>query len=273
MESRYSIQDVIRIFDTGGSYPLLITCDDLQNWVCKYERNTLNLFNEFLAYRFAELWGLRLPDIAQVTVHERHLPLHMQHRLQPHLFRKVCFGSKFIENSSLISLTSLSSFQNYNFRKKIVNKSDFLKIALFDLWLANEDRNHNNFNMLLEFVGNKIYFICPIDHVTLFNSAHLNYPIVSITDFESIINTSLAQALFKTDRRLGEYVNEIIENFYLCTTACEQQLLDILSIAPISWNIDIPLLERRLKENVFSDEWKQQCVSQFRELVHQYIVL
>lgn len=272
MQNRYSIQEVIKIFDTGGSHPLLVTCDDLNDWVCKYDRSTLNLFNEYLAHHFASIWGLRTPDIASVTVQPQHIPVHWQHTLQPHLFRKACFGSKFIENAKLIDLTLLSSFQDYNFRRKIVNKADFLKIALFDLWLANEDRSHNNFNMLLEFEGVKMYFLCPIDHVMLFNSAHLDYQIALLTDDASIINTTLAQALFKTDRRLGEYVSEIIENFYLCTTVCQQQLLNILSAVPVSWGIDVAQVEQRLEDNIFLDDWKHQCERQFRSLIHQYIV-
>lgn len=189
MQERHSIQEIIKIYETGGSHPLLVTCDDLQEWVCKNDRTTLNLFNELLGYRFGQLWGLRMPEIAQVTIHERHIPIHMRQRLQPYLFQKMCFGSKFLEYAELIDLTTLASFLNSNFRRKIVNKVDFLKIALFDLWLANEDRNHNNFNMLLEFVGNKIYFICPIDHVMLFNSAHLDYEPVLLTDDEGIIRS------------------------------------------------------------------------------------
>lgn len=272
MEERHSIQEIIKIYETGGSHPLLVTCDDLQDWVCKYDRATLNLFNEFLAYRFGQLWELRMPEIAQITIHEQHIPTHQRHRLQPHLFQKKCFGSKFLENTELIDLTTLASFRNPNFRKRIANKADFLKIALFDLWLANEDRHYNNFNMLLEFDNNRIYFICPIDHVMLFNSAHLDYEPVLLTDDESIINTPLAQALFSTDKRLMEYVEDIMDNFYLCTHECEVQFLAILSGVPQSWDIDVALVEQRVRHHIFSDEWKKQCETQFRTLIQQYLV-
>lgn len=272
MQSLYSIQEVIKIFQTGGSRPILVTCDDLNNWVCKYEKTTLNLFNEYLAHHFACIWGLRSPEIARIRIKLEHIPIEWQKILQPHLFRKDCFGSKFIENSELINVMFLSSFQDYNYRRKIVNKPDFLKIALFDLWLGNEDRNHNNFNMLLEFEGNKIYLLCPIDHVTLFNSVHLQYPIYLLSDDESIINTSLAQALFKTDRKVGEYVDDIIESFYLCSTLCQQKLLNILSSVPASWDIDADQVVQRLEDNIFLDDWKKQCERQFRTLIQQYII-
>src|SRR5690606_13932717 len=268
----YSIREIIKMFDTGGSHPLLVTCNDLNEWVCKYERTTLNLFNEYLAYHFALAWGLRVPEIARVSIHPDHIPAGLRHFLPAHLFQKDCFGSRFIEHAELITLTFVSLFQDYHYRRKIVNKSDFLKIALFDLWLANEDRNHNNFNMLLEFEDTKAYFICPIDHVMILNSSHLDYEIALLTEDESIINTPLANALFSTDRKLGEYVDEIVENFYLCTQVCEDQLPDTLSHIPVSWDIDVAQVGQRLRDNIFLDYWKRSCEQQFRELIQRYIV-
>lgn len=126
--------------------------------------------------------------------------------------------------------------------------------------------------MLLEFDDNRIYFICPIDHVMLFNSAHLDYEPILLTDDESIINTPLAQALFRSDRQLVKHVEEIIGNFYLCTHECEEQFLVILSQVPPSWDIDVAQVEQRVRQHIFSDEWKHQCGTQFRTLIQQYLV-
>jgi hypothetical protein len=273
MQKRSSIQDVIEIFETGGSYPIRVICDDLEDWVCKYDRTTLNLFYEYLAYCFGKIWGLRMPDIAQVSVHEHHIPMDMRSILQPHLFQKVCFGSKYLEKSELITLAMLPSFQNWRFRKRIRNKFDFLKIALFDIWLANEDRNCNNFNLLLEWTENKsTYFVCPIDHVMLFNSVHLERPPYLLSEDETIINTPLAVALFKTDRKLEANVQELLDNFYLCTEKAERELTAILELVPSSWNIEVSTIQRRLKQHIFSAPWKDECALQFRTLVHQFLL-
>ena len=37
-------------------------------------------------------------------------------------------------------------------KRRFANKNDVLKIALFDYWISNEDRNHNNYNLMLKMV-------------------------------------------------------------------------------------------------------------------------
>lgn len=46
MELLHTIQEVHKMFDTPGSSPLLVTCNDFNDWVCKYDQHGQYLFNE-----------------------------------------------------------------------------------------------------------------------------------------------------------------------------------------------------------------------------------
>lgn len=54
MQVLQTIEEVHKIFPTNGSSPILVTCDDFRDWVCKYDRTSKNLFNELIAAKFAE---------------------------------------------------------------------------------------------------------------------------------------------------------------------------------------------------------------------------
>lgn len=58
MKILQTIEEVHRIFDTQGSTPLLVTCNDLNDWVCKYDKFPKYLFNELIASEFAKLFEI-----------------------------------------------------------------------------------------------------------------------------------------------------------------------------------------------------------------------
>jgi hypothetical protein len=161
MKVLYTIEEVHKIFNTAGSSPLLVSCDDFNDWVCKYDKFPKYLFNELIASEFAKLWNINTPETALINVKSEHIPYDKFPQLQPSYFEKECFGSLYLKNTKEIDLSFIPLFREKSFRDKIQQKSDFLKIALFDIWLANEDRNYNNFNLLLHFSPNNIYiFLC-----------------------------------------------------------------------------------------------------------------
>jgi len=202
MQILQTIEGVHKIFPTNGSSPMLVTCDDFRDWVCKYDKPSKNLFNELIAAKFAEIWGIMTPEISLIRVKKKHIPHSKYPRIQSSLFDKECFGSLYLESSKEIDLSLISLFKEPGFRSRIGNKEDFLKIALFDIWLANEDRNYNNFNLLLYVAPNKMNYFYAIDHVNIFNSSFLNYGIADLTENDSIIKTELAKILFKNSKKL-----------------------------------------------------------------------
>lgn len=259
------------MFSTGDN-PILVTCSDLSDWVCKHGRLYSSvLFNEVIGSTFAQLWDLKTPQISFVNVLTAHLPNEYLNIVQPAFFNKPCFGSLYIQDSQVVDKTLLPSFRNSVFRSKIVNKSDLLKIALFDIWLANEDRHHENSNLLLDQTLPNEYFFNVFDHGAIFNSNALAYGIVLISDNESIICSDLTQILFKKGKTLTKIVDNVVKDFYLCTLKCEAQLSNILIDIPIQWGLNVPNLELQIRNNLFTENWKNDCEHHFRSLIQANI--
>ena len=73
MKRLKSIQSIIKKYDTQGSSPVLIMANDLNQWVCKY-RDVNQLFNELLAYQFAKIWQINIPEGAFIEIdYEKHI--------------------------------------------------------------------------------------------------------------------------------------------------------------------------------------------------------
>lgn len=272
MQLLHTIEEAHKIFNTSGSNPLLVTCEDLRDWVCKYDRFPQYLFNELLAAKFAKIWEINVPEIAFIKVKPEHIPSDKFPSLQLPWFEKECFGSLHLENSKEVDHTMLSLFQDRSFTAKLANRADFLKIALFDIWMANEDRNHNNFNLLVYFSPERLNFFYAIDHVNIFNSSFLDYGIEPLTEDDSIVKTELAKVLFGNYRKLPQLVDSLVENFYLCTQECQDNINEILDLVPTSWSIDRGQAEARITQHLFLHEWKSTCEATFREFIQSFII-
>jgi hypothetical protein len=271
MQTLQTIEEIHKVFQTAGSSPLLVTCNDFRDWVCKYDKSPRNLLNELIAKKFADEWNILTPEIAFIKVNKEHVPFE-KYKIVPQLFDKECFGSLHLDSSKEIDLSLISLFKDATFKDKIANKTDFLKIALFDIWLANEDRNHNNFNLLLFANANKLNFFYAIDHVNIFNSSYLNYGITEITEDDSIIKTEIAKILFNNKKELALFVDNLIENFYLYTKECQNKLDEILDLTPSSWKINKNEVRSKILENIFTKEWNTNCVNTFKGFVQSFII-
>ncbi len=271
MQTLQTIEEIHKVFPTAGSSPLLVTCDDFQDWVCKYDKSPKNLLNELIAKKFADIWSLKTPDVAFIKVKKEHVPTD-KFKIAHHLFDKECFGSLYLDPSKEIDLSLIPLFKDQIFTDKLGNKNDFLKIALFDIWLANEDRNHNNFNILLYADANKFNFFYAIDHVSIFNSSFLDYGITEITEDDSIIKTEIAKILFCNKRDLSQIVDNLVENFYICTAECKNKLDEILDFVPLSWEINKKEVKDKITQNLFVPEWNVNCVTTFKGFIQSFIV-
>lgn len=268
MNTLNTIERPHRIFNTSGSSPLLVTCEDLEEWVCKYDRSPQALFKEYVASEFARIWGIRTPDTCFIHVQEEHVPVGMG----LHLFQKECFGSKFLENTKEIDSTLLPLLKEQNFINQIANKKDFLKIALFDIWLSNEDRNHNNFNLLLDISTPNQYLFYAIDHVNIFNTSFLDHNLTPLTMDESIICTEEARLLFSHESNFSRIFEELIEELPIYVKQCEDNLDDILQDISPSWGINVEIINQNMRNFLFNSEWKTSCTDNFTDFVNMSIL-
>ncbi len=271
MKVLQTIESIHSVYETG-SRPVLVTCDDRNWWVCKSGYQPSVIFNELIAAQFAKIWRIRVPDSALIQVQEEHVPAEFIPFIQKSWFKKECFGSIYSETAKEFDHATLPMFKDRNFRNKFRNKSDFLKIALFDIWLGNEDRNYNNFNLLFDVGKDGYYHFFAIDHGAIFNTSSLDYGMCQLTEDDSILKTDLAKVLFSKDTATHRIVNELIEMYYLCTLDCKNRLPEILSLVPQSWNLDMKDLERKISDALFSDQWLASCEDTFRDFIKFFIL-
>lgn len=272
IERRQTLFRSETMFETGDN-PILVTCTDFSDWVCKHGRlQSRPLFHELMGSRFAQLWNLRTPPISLIEVSPDHLSQDYLNIVQPAFFRKPCFGSSYIVDGNILNDTWLPSFRKASFRKKLKNKNDLLKIGLFDLWLGNDDRHQGNMNLLLDQVRPKELYFTVFDHGAIFNTGTLSRGLVLLSEDETIISSQFSRLLFGRLNNLSQIVDNIVEDFYLCVDRCEDNLGDILNDIPDEWGLDIADLEALMREHLFNDEWFGSCETHFRTLIQTYLL-
>jgi hypothetical protein len=143
-------------------------------------------------------------------------------------------------------------------KRKITDKDILVSIAMFDLWMANEDRHQGHYNLLLQ-EENEEFKIIPIDHEFIFNTNCLNNerPVVILTENESLFSSDVFKALISRRRR-----NEILANWddfknlhYLRIQMCKASLDLIFSELPSEWQININDKKELLLSTIFSESW------------------
>ncbi len=270
MNTVKSISAPERIFETSGSQPLLVLCDDLNFYVCKYNRwpgsSAIKLLHEVLGGSFAKAWNLAVPEFCLVNIEASHIE--DMPGLQPAFFNAECFGSHY--NNKYVEVDNFYAEMSKSDKSRFSNREDFLKIALFDIWMANEDRNFMNYNLLID-VENENRFI-PIDHDAIFNTGNLDKGLDLLTEEDSIISTNFTLKLFsRKELQNKEYLNEIQDEYYLCTANCEKQIDTILNEIPLNWRINTKDYATLLKENLFKQQWIDASWKHFLELIQLHL--
>nr|WP_314995321.1 HipA family kinase [uncultured Capnocytophaga sp.] len=268
-----SIQPIIKRYDTRGSRPIQIMGDDLNQWVCKYGNNQ-KLFNELLAYEFAKLWNIKIPESALIMIdYDKHVQTFSDKRgLERRFFERECFGSCFLEETLDVNK---SMFGNKGIVQRIKNKDDLLKISLFDIWLSNEDRNRGNYNLLLKTIeggrGYTLFYI--IDNTEIFNSSiAYTQGLADITEQDTVLSSELAVLLFKKDTQIVKKVDTLLSLFPSFIESCKKELSNIYQQIPQSWNINISQYEPNINE-LFSKNWLNICERNFRTYIQTQIII
>jgi hypothetical protein len=243
------------VFQTTGNMPLLVLCSDLNEYVTKYNRNrppSTQLLNEFICASFLEIWNLRVPESAFIKIKQEHITKELG--IPFGWFKSTCFGSKRYKHYKEVDQFFIDS--SVPIIKNNFNQDDFLKIGLFDIWVANEDRNPGNTNLLYFIDEDGRYQFVPIDHGAVFNSNNLNKGLVPITEQETLIFKPLIHKICKKRSLKDEnYLTEIEEEFYFCVRSCKDEFPEILKKIPPDWKIDIVKIHDLFEKYLFSDSW------------------
>ena len=177
----------------------------------------------------------------------------------------ITFGSKWLEDS--LEMAEYIRVQNKVALRKFKNPIDIIRIGLFDIWVENTDRKPTNNNILFSAYENHL-IINAIDHAFTFDSvkySDLNVKFINNTYNENILETSLAKdiiSLKKKEPDRGDWMDDLKENFYLCTNNCKQNFDTIVRYIPEELGLDIDL-RRFIRDFLFNEKRNKMVFSEF----------
>lgn len=265
IQTLQSIEQVEIVFDTGDK-PVLVHCDDMNFYVCKYNRTTGSanlLFREFICASFLKLWGLKVPNFCFVYLQSHHNPeqnLNIKNGIP-------CFGLQ--HNNEYKEVDAFTSEMSNPQKARFKKLDDLILLALFDYWVSNDDRNHNNYNLMLNLVENEYQFI-PIDGGAIFHTGTQNRENYPLTEDETLLGTPLFTNLLQPNTIITtEYIENLKEKYYFCTRKCNEELLSILGQVPAEWLIQSEQEIENLNSFLFSDDWLTESFNTFESHLKQ----
>ncbi len=238
---------------------------DMDYYVTKYpfHKNDFKLINEYLAYQFALQWDLEIPTHHFITLKREHLPEDLLGSQLSYLsISNILLGSRIVPDTT--DLVDNFNNQLSTTEIRLFDKTAFLKIALFDLWLCNEDRNTNNLNILMK-KSAKNFTPIMIDHEKIFNSGNpITTRLISLTYEDSLFYSHLFQRLFinRQDATVGLFL-EVASSLDSLCSLISSNLEAIVAGVPEEWDFQKSLLKESLMDQLLTPEWLKEVKSTF----------
>ena len=227
LETRQALQEM----GSTGHHPVKFVCSDGNIWFCKYvlsaygDHQTDLLYYELIGAALLRQLGIPTPEVAFVRI----MPDSFTEDQIPNNARDmvpgvVAFGSKLVHLADVVD--DLVVYRTATDFKKLKNPEDLIRIALFDLWVANMDRGKDlellgkpgmhNFNLLTSPVKGGHQLVA-IDHASILGDS------LFLRDFRpGNIRTSTDDKLFTTRlfssvcHHLGrDRCNAVLDEFFL----------------------------------------------------------
>lgn len=267
LPQRHSIAEIVRVWDSSVN-PVQVIADDVRDYVAKHnggQEPCTRLRNELLAHAYAGIWGLPKLDASLLKVDPAHVGQHIGRTCQPAYFKHTCFATHYRKGSTEFT-QFLDQVSNYE-SKRFHNRHDLLKIALFDIWLANDDRTGGHSNLLVT-ADEEGHTIRVMDHESIFNTNGIERPLTLLTLEDSILmHPAMRPLLGKEFNKDSALASELVRNFYLWATTCKQQTDEILSYLPADWRIDVATFTPLVHQRLFTEAWLRSVGHHFHELL------
>lgn len=251
----YSIKNIEKIYSTGEE-PVEVLCSDLNSYICKYIKNATSPFKltcELVGSIMAMAWKMPTPPIAFIEIKEEHWRnLQIKHKnINPAL------GSKRLEG--VIDITPISD----NIETSCDIIMQLVTISLFDFWIANEDRNANNANLMFD-VNNKKFI--SLDYGCVLNTASFDSKLLQLTTTDTILSSELFHNLVstRTKSHINKNINAIKQNYLDNLRTSEMQISFILEELPKTWNLTLEEVAEKLHQ-LFDKNWQQEVWDNFEE--------
>lgn len=244
---------ILMCYETGDR-PVLVLCADGHHYICKYKLPGVpanKLLNELIGNIFAKSWGINTPVSSLIS----NDPIIWGNRVIQHDPSAPLLGSRKMAN--VIDLNEINCALIPVLSRTL---RQLLTIALFDLWITNEDRICNNYNLLYDI---KQENIVSIDYGGIFNSAIINRPAYQLSESDSILTSNLYERLKKAN--VSQAKSVLKRDYYGYVDRCKKSLPEILGNIPSEWNIDATAIKKKI-DNLFDSEWIEDTWNNFNDI-------
>lgn len=227
---------VIKEIPTDGHSPLLVIASNYESYYAKSCKRIpdFTILSEFLCHYFLKCWQIDTPDIAAIKINaDQLIPGLSIINNNPRNFETICFGSKQIKDA--IDVQDFISADNKAHFKKIRNSEVVFRLALFDIWIENDDRKPTNNNLILSSSESEKSIVA-IDHSYVFSTLSYDHldPALGITSSynDSILLSEIGRSVVNKTTINDDWVNDIEEKFYLYIENCKKHYDEIAAFIP-----------------------------------------
>lgn len=169
VESKILIEEL----ETDGHSPMKFICSDGEVYYVKYrsgkslDKNEINcLVFEMVCTSILQRLHIPVPEQALITINPNsYVTGQLVSNKKYTKGGIIAWGSKEIQQTDLIK--EIEQIQKKKEFNKLLNPEDLIRIAIFDLWVDNADRNSSNYNLITKLEDGKLKIIS-IDHAFTF---------------------------------------------------------------------------------------------------------
>ena len=242
----YSIKRIEKQYNTG-ELPVLVVCSDKKSYICKYMRSSSSAYKlacEFIGATLVEFWEVPSPRMELVKIKREHWS---ERIVTTRNLSAPAIGYQMLDGVIDITPTTCSLVsQSSNLLGQLLN------IALFDFWIANEDRTFNNANLLYDVRSETLI---SIDYGGVFNTSIFEYPLSQLTATDTILYADLFHHLKQnvSHKDIWNYVDRVLKDCYKIRIERCQDAIGcdaIIQNIPPEWNLSNELLKEKLQQLV-----------------------
>ncbi|MCH5233466.1 MAG: hypothetical protein J1E78_07480 [Muribaculaceae bacterium] len=254
----HSIKDLDRYYNTGER-PVIALCSDLNTYICKYKispQPAYKLASEFIGATFAKIWEINYPDFAFIRIKEKHWSsLNLSHSIE-------CISIGSLQQASVCDINKTTY---YSLPQSLDLVFQLVTIALFDFWIANEDRNANNSNLLFDILNNRLV---PIDSGCIFNTSSYDVNLSQLTENDSIIHSYIFNHLGKNRmKEILDFLPTLKNIFQKNIEECNKSTQLLVNTLPEDWLVPEKIVKEKLKQ-LFSSNWIEDTWLNFVDIIY-----
>lgn len=258
-----------------ASAPLLCTCYDSRGTFANYylkfvldENEYCGLVYEIVCSQLAAYMGINTPEIAFAlagNIIENNEKVNRNYLLNA---QSICFASKEIDKHKMIS--DADEIKDKTTFNKYLNPEQFLKIAIFDLWVAHDDRNNTNYNLLSGTTSQGFRFYS-IDHYHCFGGEvnfNKDFSKLKVDPYKSVLTSTFGRSVLEylTNPQIFTNIVESFSNIDL--TKIKRIVSNVFKQLPKEWNID-PNLQKIIIRFLTDKNRNNQVINIFNHLTNK----